>query len=91
MAFVYGSVAKGMEHASSDIDVLLVGEGLSYCEILERLEPAEKQLGRVINPTIFSPDEFRQRKESQQSFVTRLMDQPKLWLTDQAVVDQGES
>lgn len=32
MAFVYGSVAKGMEHASSDIDVLLVGEGLSYGE-----------------------------------------------------------
>ncbi|MGO0308702.1 nucleotidyltransferase domain-containing protein [Endozoicomonas acroporae] len=91
IAFVYGSVAKGVEHADSDIDVLLVGEGLSYGDILERLEPAEKKLGRVINPTIFSPDEFRQRKESQQSFVTRLMDQPKIWLIDQAVVDKGES
>ena len=83
MAFIYGSVAKGQEHAASDIDVLLVGYDLSYGEIMEQLEPAEHQLGRVINPTLFTPEEFRQRKESEQSFVTRLMEQPKLWLTDE--------
>ncbi|WP_067516806.1 nucleotidyltransferase domain-containing protein [Endozoicomonas ascidiicola] len=81
LAFIYGSVAKGEEHAGSDIDVLLVGQNLSYADIMERLESAEKQLGRVINPTIFSPDEFHQRKKNQQSFVTRLMEQPKLWLS----------
>ena len=83
MAFIYGSVAKGQEHAESDIDVLLVGDNLSYGEIMELLEPAENQLGRVINPTLFTPEEFRQREESQQSFVTRLMEQPKLWLTNE--------
>lgn len=81
LAFIYGSVAKGLEHAGSDIDVLLVGQSLSYGDIMERLEPAEMQLGRTINPTLFTPDEFRQREENQQSFVTRLMEQPKLWLT----------
>lgn len=85
LAFIYGSVAKGEEHAGSDIDVLLVGEDLSYSEIMEQLESAEKQLGRVINPTLFTPQEFRQRKSKQQSFVTRLMEQPKLWLTKQPV------
>ncbi|KEQ19351.1 nucleotidyltransferase domain-containing protein [Endozoicomonas numazuensis] len=83
IAFIYGSVAKGQEHAGSDIDVLLVGNDLSYGDIMEQLEPAEQQLGRVINPTLFSPEEFRQRENSQQSFITRLMEQPKLWLIDQ--------
>ena len=81
MAFIYGSMAKGGEHANSDIDVLLVGDDLSYSDIMAQLEPAEQQLGRVINPTLFTPEEFRQRECNQQSFVTRLMEQPKLWLT----------
>ena len=90
-AFIYGSVAKGQEHAGSDIDVLLVGHDLSYADIMERLEPAEQQLGRVINPTLFTPQEFRQREESQQSFVTRLMEQPKLWLTDKPSTTEGKA
>ncbi len=81
MAFIYGSVAKGEEHAASDIDVLLVGHNLSYGDIMDMLEPAEQQLGRTINPTLFSHDEFQQRKDQQQSYISRIMTQPKLWLT----------
>ena len=81
LAFIYGSVAKGEEHSASDIDVLLVGYNLSYGDIMEKLEPAEQQLGRTINPSLFSPEEFQQRKDLQQSFITRVMEQPKLWLT----------
>ncbi|WP_257274976.1 nucleotidyltransferase domain-containing protein [Endozoicomonas sp. SESOKO4] len=91
MAFIYGSVAKGQEHAGSDIDVLLVGHDLSYGEIMEHLEPAENQLGRIINPTLLTPEEFQQRVDSQQSFVTRLMEQPKLWLTDQPLTGDKPS
>ena len=83
LACIYGSVAKGEEHSGSDIDVLLVGHELSYGDIMEKLEPAEQQLGRAINPTLFSPDEFQQRTDQQQSFITRVMTQPKLWLTTQ--------
>ena len=82
-AFIYGSIAKGTEHAQSDIDLLLVGDPagvLSYGSIMALLEPVEKQLGRSINPTIYSCEEFAKRIESNQSFVTRVMDQPKLWI-----------
>ncbi|MCL6270781.1 nucleotidyltransferase domain-containing protein [Sansalvadorimonas sp. 2012CJ34-2] len=58
MAFIYGSLAKGEEHANSDVDIFLIGDELSYCEIMELLEPAEQQLGRTINPTIYSTEEF---------------------------------
>jgi uncharacterized protein len=80
MAFVYGSIANGTEHAGSDIDLMLVTDAVSYSEVMELLVPAESQLGRSINPTLYSAAEFFERKSSRQSFVTRVMEQPKLWL-----------
>ncbi len=54
-AFVYGSIAKDQANASSDIDLMLIGEGLHYSEVMERLIPMEEQLGRVLNPTLYTP------------------------------------
>ncbi len=82
LAFVYGSVAKGREHAKSDIDVLLVGDDLSYEQVMTLLEYAEQQLGRTINPTLYDPQEFKTRMEAKQSFITRIMAQPKLWVKE---------
>ena len=79
-AFIYGSVAQGTEHASSDIDLMLVGDDMSYSEVMELLAPAEKQLGRTINPTLYTVAEFIDRKNSHQPFITRVIEQPKLWL-----------
>lgn len=79
-AFIYGSIAKGTEHAGSDIDLMLVADDASYSEVMELLVPAEQQLGRSINPTLYSTGEFSERKKSHQSFITRVMEQPKLWL-----------
>jgi uncharacterized protein len=80
LAFVYGSVAKGSEHSASDIDLMLVGEGLNYSDIIGELIPAAEQLGREVNPTIFGPKELKERLASKQSFATRVLAQDKLWL-----------
>ena len=79
-AFIYGSVAQGTEHAGSDVDLMLVGDDMSYSEVMELLAPAEKQLGRTINPTLYTVAEFTDRKNSHQPFITRVIEQPKLWL-----------
>ena len=79
-AFIYGSVAQGTEHAGSYIDLMLVGDDMSYSEVMELLAPAEKQLGRTINPTLYTVAEFTDRKNSHQPFITRVIEQPKLWL-----------
>lgn len=50
-AWVYGSVAKQTDTASSNIDVMLVGHELLLSQVLACLEPAEAQLGRKINPS----------------------------------------
>jgi DNA-binding transcriptional ArsR family regulator len=81
IAFVYGSIAKGMEDADSDIDILIVADKLTYANVMKRLEPSERQLRRVINPTIYSVKEFEAKKSSK-SFLKRVMEQPKLWLKD---------
>ena len=44
LAFIYGSIAKGTESESSDIDLMLVGKGLHYGDIIEALAPIEKTL-----------------------------------------------
>jgi len=78
--FIYGSIAKGNEHSTSDIDLMIIGQDLSYGAIMELLDEAESQLARKINPTILSSDEFQERINNQQSFATRVMEQPKLWI-----------
>lgn len=80
-AFIYGSVAKGEAHAASDVDVMLVGNDLSYGDIMELLAPVEDQLQRTVNPTVYSPDDFAKRIAEQQSFVTRVLEQPRIELT----------
>jgi predicted nucleotidyltransferase len=80
LALIYGSMARGSEHAESDIDLLLVSASLSYAEVMEALAPAEAQLGRTINPTLYTPQEFDERRRKQQHFITRLMAQQVLWI-----------
>lgn len=80
LAFVYGSIAKGVEHSASDIDVMLVGDNLDYTALMSLLIPAEAQLGRKINPTVYTPQEFIQRKQQGHHFLTRVLAQDKLWL-----------
>lgn len=80
-AFIYGSVAKGEAHAASDVDLMLVGNDLSYSNIMEMLAPVETQLQRTINPTLYSPDDFAKRLAEGQSFITRVLEQPRINLT----------
>ena len=80
-AWIYGSVAKQTDTAQSDIDVMLIGENLPLAKVLELLVPLETQLGRKINPTCFTPAEFKRRRAQPDSFVNRVLAQPILPLT----------
>jgi predicted nucleotidyltransferase len=79
-AFVYGSVAKGSGTAASDIDMMVVSDTLTYADLFAALEQAGRQLGRSVNPTVYSRQEFVKRRKQGNAFVTRVMAQPKVWL-----------
>ena len=58
VAFVYGSIARGEEHATSDVDLLVIGT-VGLAELAPRARKVEEQLGREVNVTSYSQAEFR--------------------------------
>ena len=78
--FVYGSVAKRQDTAASDIDLMVLSDELSYGDVFAVLEEAGQRLGRTVNPTILTHNEFRKRVKRKDAFLTRVLAQPKIWL-----------
>lgn len=78
-AFVFGSAARGELHASSDIDLLVVGD-VSFGEVIAAVKRAEERLGRDVNPTVFSTNEFREKVRSKHHFVTTVLAEPKMFV-----------
>lgn len=72
LAFVYGSVAKGEERAASDVDMIIVGD-VALDEVLTQLEPAERTIGREINPTVYTAKEFDLKVQAGNSFLEAVM------------------
>lgn len=84
-AFVYGSVAKKTDTAASDIDLMVVSDELAYADLFTALEAASSTLGRTVNPTILTRKELAKRLKAKESFITRVLAQPKIWI----VGDEG--
>lgn len=80
LAFVFGSVAKGTERAGSDIDLLVVTDKLEYGDVYAALAAAEQTLARTINPTVFTRDEWREKRALHDSFAARITAQPRLFV-----------
>lgn len=80
VAFIYGSLARGTEHAGSDIDLMVIGTVSSNAQLLEALSSTRSQLGRPVNPTLYTAEEFAQRVRDGKSFIVRVLDLPKLFV-----------
>src|SRR5260370_12801605 len=72
LALLYGSVARREERADSDVDLLVVADELTLEELYRRLAPVEKKLGRKVNPTLYTRDEFR-RKRGKNAFLKNVL------------------
>ena len=79
-AFVYGSVAKATDRATSDIDLMIISDSLTYGEVFSVLEGVTTTLGRQVNPTVYTAAEFSKRSRQESAFVTRVLEQPKFWI-----------
>jgi predicted nucleotidyltransferase len=79
-AFVYGSVAKGMDTARSDIDLMVIGDGLNYSELYAALQNVENALGRKVSPTFLSSRDWRRKASEKGSFISKVNALPKLFV-----------
>ena len=58
LAFIYGSIARGQERASSDVDLMIVGS-VKQIDLVPVLRKLENRFRREVNATLYSPLEFR--------------------------------
>ena len=79
VAFVYGSTAKGTELASSDIDLVAIGE-VNQETLESTIDLIEEELGRPVNHTVFAPGEWGSRVAQRNAFVMDILDNPKVFL-----------
>src|SRR5438445_3591239 len=79
VAYVYGSVAREQETAQSDVDLMVVGKA-TLEEVLSRLTTVEKSIGRPINPTVYSVEEFKSKLASGNHFLTAVLKGQKVFL-----------
>ena len=78
-AFIYGSVAKGTDRASSDVDLMVIADKLDYADVYEALEPVELQLARKVNPNVMTLAEWR-KKRTGRGFASRVAGQPRMFV-----------
>jgi predicted nucleotidyltransferase len=68
LALVYGSIVRGEEHSGSDIDLMIVGT-LKQIDLLPTLRKLEASFRREVNVTLFSPEEFHRKLETEDHFL----------------------
>lgn len=76
-AFIFGSVASGKDTATSDIDLLVLGEA-GFAEVVSALYPVQATLGREVNPKIYRKEEWTRMKTANDAFVTEVLAKPRM-------------
>ena len=92
-AFIYGSIANGKDNADSDIDIIVIGEGIQYSDLLSALQPVEHDIRRTISVRIMTPEEWKSKNEESNPFVQRVLAKPKIFLkgSEHAIREPRES
>ena len=79
LALVHGSFASGHPTPESDIDLLLIGS-VGLRDLAPRLRPVAETLGREVNPTVMSEENFSQKARSGDAFANSVCRAPKIWI-----------
>ena len=75
-----GSFSRRELSPYSDIDLMIISDSLTYADVFPALEEVSSKLQRSIQPTIYSFNELTKRIQSDNSFIKRVMKQPKIWI-----------
>ena len=79
LAFVYGSMAAGTAGPASDVDVMLLGS-LSFADAVRALAPTAAVLGREVNPTPMTVQDFAHKCAAGDGFAASVARSPRIWL-----------
>ncbi len=69
---MYGSIARREEHATSDADLMIIGT-VGLGDLAPSLRKVERRLGREVNATNYSQNEFRKKVADGDHFLTSVL------------------
>jgi predicted nucleotidyltransferase len=81
LVFVFGSFATGDYGNKSDVDLFVVSD-LPGVELAKLTGPVQNEIGRAVNVSHFSTEEFRRRKQEKDHFVTRALGDPRMTIIE---------
>lgn len=79
VAFVYGSIASSDEHASSDVDLMVIGRA-KLSELAVALRGPESRVGRSVNPTVYTSEEFAKKVREGNHFLNTVLSEELLFV-----------
>lgn len=78
-AFIYGSVAREEEKASSDIDLMIIGD-IDSVKLHSEISKIEDRIKRTVNYCLMNEKDFRNKKSA---FISRVLKDKKIFLIGQ--------
>ncbi len=81
--FIYGSMARGEEKSTSDVDLLIIGS-IGLAELAPTLRRLEKKFKREFNATCFAPEEFKEKARCGNHFLTTVLKDEKIFIRGDA-------
>ena len=79
IAFIYGSLARSDESKSSDVDIMIIGD-VSFADVVAALSPAQQNLNREINPSVYPVKEFEDKLAKGHHFLQSVLEGDKWFL-----------
>ena len=79
LAFIHGSVARGEETKTSDIDLMVIGEA-TFADVVSALGGAQETLRREVNPAVYPAREFKTKLAGKNHFLRTVLEKEKLFL-----------
>ena len=79
IAFIFGSFARKEERATSDIDLIVIGD-IGLRKLTGLFMNITDKLGREINPYRLTENEFIKRKREKDHFLAEVLKSPKIFI-----------
>lgn len=88
-AFIYGSVAKQLDTATSDVDLFVLADDIGNADLYTTLVDLEKKLERKIALTVYRPAEYRRKLAANNHFLASVLNGPKIDLIGSRPLDKS--
>ncbi len=79
-AFLFGSVAKGSDHADSDVDVIAIGTVADPIAWSDEIYALETALGRALHISLYGPEEW-EKLVATDPVIQSILSGPKIMVT----------